>query len=163
MSQTAENILTEPQYLQIANEEIQIIADGLSPVLNNESGSPIIENILFNKVTSLYYKKRVRLSISLSDEFKKHFVMMRGLIEFHRSKSLSFYYDVKQKTFEADIDVNQLNHLQSFFNKVSLWLKEEIRFKEALKIVLEFEHRYKIESASAYALLKNSTSLATIG
>jgi hypothetical protein len=163
MSQTAENILTAKPHLQIANEEIRIIAEGLSQVLDNESSSPVIENILFNKVTSLYYKKRVRLSFSLSDDFKKHFVMIRGLIEFHRSKSFSFHYDIKQKAFEADIDVAQLNHLQSFFNRISSWLKEEIRFKEALKIVLEFEHRYKIERASVYSLFKNINSLFAVG
>ena len=163
MSQTADNILIESQYLQIANEEIQIIADGFAQVLDNESSSPAIENILFDKVTALYYKKRVRLSFSLSEEFKKHFVMIRGLIEFHRSKSFSFHYDGKQKAFETDVDETQLKHLQSFFNKVSSWLKEEIRFKKALKIVLEFEHRYKIEKASVYTLLRNTTSLAAIG
>ena len=163
MSQTAENILSQSQYLQIADEEIQIIADGLSHVLDNQTGIPVIENILFDKVTSLYYKTRVRLSFSLSSQFTKHFAMIRGLIEFHRSKKLAFHYDRKQGTIEADIDLYQVADLQQFFDKVALWLKEEIRFKEALKTVLAFEHRYKLERASVYTLLKNTTSLATVG
>ena len=147
MVHAATALSTEGQYLQIANQ-------GESNIVSvDDSEHTAIQNRLFGKVSPLYYKARVRLSFSLSEEFKKHFVLIKGLIEFNRSKDFSFEYNLAQRTFETDVDTGQLNDLQVFFENILTWLTQELRFKSALKVVLEFENRYKKAQAEAYAEL----------
>ena len=151
MVHKAANILTEEQYLQIV-DEASTPSDYSSNEYNVET--PVLESVLFDNVSPLYYKSKVRLSLSLSEEFKRHFVMIKGLIEFHRSKNFSFEYNVAQKRIEADIEVSELHNLQIFFESVLRWLNEELKFKETLKVILEFEHRYRLEQAEIYSLLR---------
>ena len=73
MVHTAANILTEDQYLQIVSEAS--VRSGNSSNDNNVK-APVIQNVLFDNVSPLYYKSKVRLSFSLSEEFKKHFVLI---------------------------------------------------------------------------------------
>jgi hypothetical protein len=123
-----------------------------------ESKPTIFENILFHGVAPLYYKSRVRLSFSIAEEFNPRYAMIRGLIEFHRSKHFSFQYNIKQRTIEIDTDESQLPELQLFLNNVSLWLQQELQFKNTLRMILQFEDEYKLKSAAMYSLLKKTTS-----
>jgi hypothetical protein len=152
MAQSA-SLPNADQYLQVVNEGLKSHSNHS---LINVDDSSFIENILFTKASPLFYKTRVHFSFSLSDEFKKNFVMIKGLIEFHRSRNFSFEYNSGQKVIETDIEVSQLEDLRAFLNDVSIWLKQEIKFKETLKVILDFEHRYKIAKSEVYALLKNS-------
>ena len=155
MVHTAANILTEDQYLQIVSEAS--VRSGNSSNYNNVE-APVIQNVLFDNVSPLYYKSKVRLSFSLSEEFKRHFVLIKGLIEFYRSKNFSFEYNLAQKGIETDIEVSELSNLQVFFESVLAWLREELKFKKTLKVILEFEQRYKLEQAEVYALFNEVTS-----
>ena len=141
----------EEQYLQVINKESGNPSDNSSI---NVGGTPVVENILFGKVSPLFYKTRVHLSLALSEEFKKNFVMIKGLIEFHRSRHFSFEYSFSRKTIETDIEVTQLEDLRAFLHDVSIWLTQEIKFKETVKIILDFENQYKVASSLVYALLK---------
>lgn len=144
---------SDAQYLQIEYQEVKDTATQ-SLIVN---ALPPIENPLFDQISPLYYKTRVRLSLSLSEEFKKHFVLVKGLIEFHRSKHFSFEYQPSYKIIEIDIEIEQLEELQQFFGNVLTWTNQEISFKRALKLVLDFENRYKIAKAEAYAALLGQT------
>ncbi len=140
----------EAQYLPFINKES---ASASNSSLINGGGAPVVENILFSKVSPLFYKTRVHLSLALSDEFKKNFGLIRGLIEFHRLKHFSFEYHFVQRTIETDIETSQLSELQSFLSDVSIWLTREIHFKNSLKVILDFENRYKLAKAEVYALI----------
>ena len=144
---------SEEQYLQINYHEVKETAEQ-SVIINS---LPSIENPLFDQASPLYYKSRVRLSFTLSDEFKKHFVLVKGLIEFHRSAHFSFEYQPAYKIIETDIEVSQLDELQQFLDNVLGWTNQEISFKRALKLVLEFENRYKIAKAEVYTQLLGQT------
>ena len=152
--------MAQPESLSNAEQFLQIVNTGSENHSNHSlpsvADSSFIENILFTKASPLFYKTRVHFSFSLSDEFKKNFVMIKGLIEFHRSRNFSFEYNSGQKVIETDIEVSQLEDLRAFLNDVSIWLKQEIKFKETLKVILDFEHRYKVAKSEVYALLKNS-------
>ena len=145
------NLSHEEQYLQVINRESGSPSDD---ALSNGGAAQVVENILFSKVSPLFYKTRVHLSLALSEEFKKNFVMIKGLIEFHRSRKLSFQYDFGQKVIETDIEVSQLEELRAFLHDVSIWLAMEIKFKETLKTILDFENQYKVARSLVYALLK---------
>jgi hypothetical protein len=141
----------EEQYLQVVNKGSENLSNHS---LINVTDSSVIENILFDKVSPLYYKSRVYFSFSLSDKFKKNFVMIKGLLEFHRSRQFSFEYNFSQKTIDTDIEVSQLGDLRAFLHDVSIWLTQEIKFKETLKTILDFENQYKVARSLVYALLK---------
>lgn len=146
----AASLSHEEQYLQLVNKESASPGNNSSM---NDGDAPVIENILFGKVSPLFYKTRVHLSLALSDEFKKNFGLIKGLIEFHRSKHFSFEYHFGSGTVETDIETSQLGELRSFLTDVSTWLKREIHFKNSLKVILEFENRYKLAKADVYALM----------
>lgn len=154
---TAAHVLTENQHLQISDNKY--FSDTLddSRVNHEDVSTAFIEDGLFKDVAPLYYRTRVRLSFALSEDFHAHFVMMKGLIEFYRSKGFTFQYNFKQRAIEIDIEVSQITELQQFLKKISIWLKEELRFKDALKRVLKFENQYKLERAAVYSSLRNTT------
>lgn len=152
MAQSA-SLPNAEQYLQVVNK---VSENPTNHSLSSVADSSVIENVLFSKVSPLFYKTRMHFSFSLSEEFKKNFVLIKGLIEFHRSRNFSFEYNFAQKTIETDIEVIQIEALRAFLLDVSIWLKQEIKFKETLKIILDFENRYKLAKAEVYALLKNS-------
>jgi hypothetical protein len=158
MLQAAAINSAEGQYLQITDSETEALVREVSSVNNADTSFPAIENGLFGKVSTFYYKNRVRLSFTIVKEFRAQFVMIKGLIEFNRSKNLLFQYDFKQRTFEADVAVEQLEELKAFMDKVFVWLNQEIQFKRALKLVLDLENRYKVEMEGVYALLNNATA-----
>jgi len=152
MAQSA-SLPNAAQYLQVVNKGSENFPDRSLVSVGDPS---VVENILFSKASPLFYKTRVHFSFALSEEFKKNFVLIKGLIEFHRSRNFSFEYNSTQKTIETDIEVSQLEDLSAFLYDVSIWLTQEIKFKETLKIILDFENRYKVAKAEVYALLKNS-------
>lgn len=143
--------------VQEINYDQNLINNNIALAAAQETKPAIFENILFSGVTPLYYNSRVRLSFSVADEFATKYAMIKGLIEFHRSKHFSFQYNVKQKTVEVDSDESHLPELQLFLNDVLLWLQQEIQFKNTLKAVLHFEKEYKLKSAAMYSLLKRTT------
>jgi hypothetical protein len=152
MAQSA-SLPSADEYLRVVNKGSENLSnDSLIPVAD----SSVIENILFDKISPLFYKRRVHFSFSLSEEFKENFVLIKGLIEFHRSRNFSFEYSFTQKVIETDVEVNELEDLRAFLHDVSIWVRQEIKFKKTLKVILDFENRYKVAKAEVYALLKNS-------
>ena len=145
---------SEEHYLQLDGKGLQAPVDRLTVNFKN----PFIENVLFDKVLPLFYKARVHLSLSVSEEFKGNFVLLKGLMEFHRSKHLNFEYDALRKLVQVDVEIDQLQSLQIFLQWISVSLWREIDFKKNLKTVMEFENRYKIASAEVYALIQKSVS-----
>ena len=95
MAQSA-SLPNEEQYLQVVNKGSENLSNHS---LINVADSSVIENILFSKTSPLFYKTRVHFSFSLSEEFKKNFVMIKGLIEFHRSRNFSFEYNFCAKSY----------------------------------------------------------------
>jgi hypothetical protein len=159
MLQTAANILTENQYLQVADYDIEPISNDFLTT-EKDNHFPSLEKDVFGKVSPFYYRTRARLTFAISDGFRAHFIMIKGLIEFNRSKHFFFQYDAKQRIIETDLDVTQIGELQLFLNRITTLLKQEIQFKRALKLVLDLEHRYKVEMEGVYTLLNNTTSIA---
>src|SRR5687768_10430493 len=120
MAQSA-SLSNAEQYLQVVNKGSENPSNHSLPIV---ADATVIENILFNKVSPLFYKTKVHFCFSLSEEFKKNFVMIKGLIEFHRSKNLSFEYNLAQKAIETDIEISQVEDLRAFLHDVSIWLRQ---------------------------------------
>jgi len=155
---TAAHILTQDQYLQISDNTNFLVTEDNSQPSQKDVSTSFVGDGLFNEVSPLFYRTRVRLSFSLAEEFRSLFIVTKGLIEFYRSKDFLFYYNREQRTIETDIEISQLTELRQFLKKVSAWLKEEIRFKDALKKVLKFEAEYKLQKEEVYGLFKSITT-----
>lgn len=152
---TAVQILTQDQYLQISDNTNFVVTKDSTQTSQKDVSISFVDEGLFNEVSPLFYRTRVRLSFSLAEEFRALFIVTKGLIEFHRSKEFLFHYNREQRTIETDIEISQLKELRQFLKKVSVWLKEEILFKDALKKVLKFEAQYKLQKEEVYGLFKN--------
>lgn len=106
--------------------------------------------------TSVHYKERVRLHFAVAGSLPSDFTLVKGLIEFHRPKEFAFKYDRKQNTIAVDIDLDEIDRLETFLFAIEEWVRKEKQFRHAPKMAIEFERRYQLERESVYAILKNS-------
>jgi hypothetical protein len=155
MSQSAQ-LHNHTQYFTLSEDET-IIGGWTREHEDLVAANNVIQDTLFDKISTFSYNKRLRLSLGIRELYKGDFVLIRGLIEFHRTRDLKFTFDKNNRSIEADIDRVQLADLQSFLIAITTWLKKEKQFRIALKIVREFENRYKLEAASVYEVMRNTS------
>jgi hypothetical protein len=101
-------------------------------------------------------RDNAHFSFHVSETFAPHFTLVKGLIEFNRPKDLLFTYDRVDKRIEIKIIRQQLESLAQFLHSVNEWLTQELRFKTQLKVVLDFEDRYRKERDLIYNGLNHS-------
>lgn len=109
---------------------------------------------LFHQTSPFYYDGDARLTFTVADEYAGEFVLIRGLIEFHRSKELSFTYDRQAHSLVAVVKQTQLETLYQFLDLIYDLLKKERRFRKALRSVIEIEASHRRELQRAYAELQ---------
>jgi hypothetical protein len=97
------------------------------------------------------FGNRSRLTFKVLPEFDSSFVLIRGLIEFNRSRHLQFQFDLEQRNFEIELDTVRLPELVSLLQNINTQLHEELRFKAALKKAIEFEKHYRKACAQVYS------------
>ncbi|MBT1703920.1 hypothetical protein [Chryseosolibacter indicus] len=149
MAQTKPVLVTE-SYLHIIKEEFPTSI----PTNDAQISTRLVgNNSSFRIISSFTYGKRTRLSLTLKDEFINHFVMVKGLLEFSRSKDYQFSYNVAERSFLVDFDESLEDGLKELLTFVSARLSEEIRFKKALTQIREIEARHKEELAALYKAL----------
>jgi hypothetical protein len=124
---------------------------------NSEKGDRIKTELeseidFIESTTAFLYNSRVCLNIR-TDRQGAHFVLLKGLIEFYRSKNFVFTFDRNERSIEVDIRESEFAPLKTFLAEVNQWYQQEIRFKSALKNAISFEARYKAERESLYATL----------
>lgn len=103
-----------------------------------------------DSANAFIYNNRIRVSFGAGVN-EKLFVLLKGLIEFHRPKNFLFSYDRAGKNIEADVHETDYQAFRNFLANVNLWLKNELSFRTALKNALAFEAKYKAERATVYA------------
>jgi hypothetical protein len=125
---------------------------------NNAEKSESIMRILEQEIdfvespTVFFYNNRIRLTISIRTSLSE-FILLKGLIEFHRSKNFIFTYNKTDQTIEADFQEKEFDAFRSFLKSVSTWLQAEAKFKATLKGILDFEARYRQERNAIYSTL----------
>jgi len=146
------------------NQYLILTEAGVVSLKNSEGATQItvdpelFENWLFHTISLFFSDGRVHLTLSVSDKFKQDFILIRGLVEFHRPKHLLFSYDAKHRSVGIDITLNQFGQLRTFLSQVFEWVVKEKQFRYALKLAIEMENRYRLERDSIYGILKNSTA-----
>jgi hypothetical protein len=142
MSQTAP-VLSSEQSLYISTEETF-----LAPAKNVEAVSTDVDfvfeqNGFHTPSTAFRYNDRLSLSFRVKEGFASHFILIKGLIDFNRSKDLKFAFHRDEKSFEIDLEATQLDALNNFLAHIHTLLQKEIQFKAVLKKVIAFENHYK--------------------
>jgi len=154
--------MSHATHLQSEEQYLGLIESGITTIKapqeesNEAAANEFFENPLFKQISSFYYHNRLRLSLTLSEQHKYDFVLIKGLIEFHRPRNLNFFYDRKNSSFETDIYEHETTELRSFLGNVAEWLKKEKQFKLALKMILDLERRYRLERDSVYQVMRNA-------
>lgn len=108
------------------------------------------EDQFFTPPVASYYNNRARLRFGIATEYSAYFILIKGLIEFSRSGHLRFVFNTDKKLFEIDLQINQFPDLSNLLTTVYGQTLKEIRFKAALKKAIQFEQRYRLESAEVY-------------
>ncbi|MEO5980623.1 MAG: hypothetical protein ABIS36_11285 [Chryseolinea sp.] len=105
----------------------------------------------FFKLSSLfYYADRIKISFTLNESYAAHYVLVKGLLEFHRSKDYKITYKSEEKTFDLSVGSNLLDGAHQFLENVTVWVDHELDFKLKLKKIIEFESDYKRQAAEVY-------------
>ena len=99
---------------------------------------------------------RVLIKFELSNDYRDHFILLRGLLEFSRPKEIAISAHNSEKTFELHIRIDQAAAVRSYLEIILKLFINEINFKKALKSVLQFEHTMKQQQTKLYSNLKAS-------
>lgn len=98
----------------------------------------------------------VIVRFALSDNYRNHFVLLRGLLEFSRPKNISVSANNSEKSFELYIVKDQTTTVISYVDTILQLLMKEIAFKKSLQAVLKFERSIRIEQSKLYQALRTS-------
>ena len=129
--------------------------------------NPAIDRLIKNEIISIkslttspadgiFLLDRYAITFRLSDKFANHFVLLRGLLEFSRPKTIEITPNAIDKTFYVELSKTQADHFVTHLDTILGWLIKEIKFKESLKALITFEKKVKREQAILYANMRQS-------
>lgn len=104
----------------------------------------------FSSVSHLKYADRLKITFEISNDHRKDFVLIKGLLEFHRLPDFSIAYNKEAATLEITASSSRQSELLSFLRKISGWIKQELSFKRQLKEMISFEREYRQKLAKVY-------------
>jgi hypothetical protein len=113
-----------------------------------------IKSISVSKADAIFLVNRYEITFSLSNKFAEHFVLLRGLIEFSKPKTIRITASRTDNTFHLSFSEGEADHFVAHLEKILDWLVREIRFKKSLKALVTFEKKVKREQEILYANLK---------
>jgi hypothetical protein len=150
MSQTA-SVLSSEQSLYISTAEVSFAPAKTTEAVASNLNFVFEANGFYIPSTALSYNERVSLTFRVKEAFATQFILIKGLIEFNRSKELKFAFNREERSFEIDLDAAQLETLNNFLGQIHALLQKEIQFKAVLKKVIAFENQYKALRDVVYA------------
>ena len=103
-----------------------------------------------------YYGNYAQLSFDVLPEFSSSYVLLKGLIEFNRSRHLRFDFNATKRNFRIELELTRMPELLTLLQRVHDQLLAELRFKAALRKTIEFEQRYKQACVEVYRDLKQA-------
>jgi hypothetical protein len=146
--------LSASEALQISDQSH--ILEVRSKTIHNEFQpafeSLLIDNRFYRPLSIFKYGDRVKVSFALRQPYAAHYVLSKGLLEFHRSTDFVFDYNRIDRSFHVSIRIEYLESLRKFLGNISIWLDEELYFRSALKEIIAFEKTYKSKMEEVYAL-----------
>jgi hypothetical protein len=127
----------------------------IQPVSGTTSVLPEMERIpsFISQAGRLTYLDKVQYTFNIAEGYRKHFALIKGLIDFHRSANIQVKFNREEKSFEVRVNLQQVDSLIKFLEQVQEWLSGEVKFKIALKQVMQFEALYRSQRAAVYGSL----------
>jgi hypothetical protein len=120
----------------------------------SSSHSGASNGTFYAAVSQLHYGDKVKFSYVVKDSYRSHFVLIKGLLEFHRSPAFVFSFNRQEGTFDVTLSTNRLSQpldeFNRFLRKIAAWLDQELSFKRQLKEMRAFEQEYRAKLAKVY-------------
>ncbi|MGC3946229.1 MAG: hypothetical protein QM762_17220 [Chryseolinea sp.] len=137
---------TTPLAIHALKEESDVL-----PVSPEKVDSAFFEGKYFSSVSQLQYGDRIKISFDINRLYQKDFVLIKGLLEFHRLPDFAFSYNRQHGSLDVTTASSRQNELNKFLKKVSVWIDQEFSFKRQLKEMISFEREYQKKLAKVYA------------
>jgi hypothetical protein len=121
------------------------------------SKSKFVSKLSYNLNASRAFnsnKHDVIFNFALAEKYANHFVLLRGLFDFHNIPSVSVYADRTNKSFRVELRGDDAVLIVEYFNFIFTSLAKEINFKQILKGIIKLEQRIKRERDLAYGSLR---------
>jgi hypothetical protein len=113
-----------------------------------------IKSLSVSKADAIFIVDRYDITFTLSNKFAEHFVLLRGLLEFSRPKTIRIISNRTDNTFHVLLSEEDDDHFVAHLEKILSWLVREINFKKSLKAMVNFEKKVKREQEILYANLR---------
>ena len=108
------------------------------------------------KADAIFPLDRYNITFTLPNKYTDHFVLLRGLLEFSRPRTIKIISSALDRSFYVEFSENQAEHFVTYLETILNSLVKEIKFKESLRALIIFEEKVKLEQAVLYANLKLS-------
>ena len=115
-----------------------------------------IKSLSVAKADGIFPVDRYNITFALSNKFADHFVLLRGLLEFGRPRTIKIIPSARDRNFYVEFSGNDAGHFVTHLEAILNSLVKEIKFKESLRALITFEEKVKREQAVLYANLKLS-------
>ena len=113
-----------------------------------------IKSLSVAKADAIFLLDRYDITFTLSNKFSGHFVLLRGLLEFSRPKSIRITSSSIDKSFHVEFSENDADRIVTYLETILKWLVKEINFKVSLRTIINFQEKMKREQSILYANLK---------
>jgi hypothetical protein len=128
-----------------------------SDILNWFEKSPVLIPLALTTVpASTLSKDHVTIKFKMSDAYREHFVLFRGLLAFNHVKEISIASNTSERTFETNVDNDQATTVTAHLDTITDLLNKELSFKKSLRTLLKFEEAMKKQQSKLYQALKAS-------
>jgi hypothetical protein len=128
----------------------------------NHAESTLYQGRFYRATSQLKYSDRLKVSFSVNETTRQHFILIKGLLEFHRNPGVVFTFNKAEGTFEATTGALQENELNGYLRKISAWIEQELSFRKRLKDMLSFEREYRAKLATVYSGVEGFTLFPTL-
>lgn len=108
------------------------------------------------KADAIFLFDRYDLTFTLTNKYAGYFVLLRGLLEFSRPRTIRINHSTGDKSFRIEFSEKEADHIVSYIETMLNSLLKEIKFKESLRALINFEQKVKREQALLYTNLKLS-------
>lgn len=115
-----------------------------------------VKSVSVAKADAIFLFDRYDLTFTLTKKYAGHFVLLRGLLEFSRPRTIKINSNTSDKSFRVEFSEKEADHIVSYIEAMLNSLLKEIKFKDSLRTLINFEQKVKREQALLYANLKLS-------
>jgi|GEM_PF-6731428 hypothetical protein len=130
--------------------------EGQDNAVRDERILPVVFDDVDLKHIKVTRNNLVNLAFSVKPDFRRHFGLLIGLLEFHRTSAFSFAYHRNDHRISVSINSNQYANLISLLRFIADLLVREVAFKSHLRKVIEFERNAVLQTKFLYKDLLTS-------